>query len=99
MKKDSNLDAMMLAESLDEDTITEESEHQGGKTDDSEEHFDVDEKNAKDDSQVQDGEDDAQQPTKKWTFPVVYDQAGHRISKQQGTDSVFGDDPFHAVGS
>ena len=97
MKKDSDLDAMMLVESSDEDTITEEDKYEGGETDNSEEHLDVDEDNVQDDSKDQDGEDDIVQPTKKWTCIVLYDQAGHWFSKQQSTNSFFGDDAFHTA--
>ena len=84
-------------ESSDEDTITEEDKYEGGETDNSEEHLDVDEDNVQDDSKDQDGEDDIVQPTKKWTCAVLIDQAGHWFSKQQGTNSFFGDDAFHTA--
>ena len=87
----------MLVESLDKETITEESEYEGGETDDSEEHLDVDEDDARDASKDQDSEDNAVQPTKKWTCTVVYDQTSHWFTNQQGTDSFFGDDAFHAA--
>ena len=39
MKKDTDMHAIMLAASLDEGTITEESEYQGGETEDSKGHL------------------------------------------------------------
>ena len=54
----------MLVESSDEDTITVESKYQDGETEDSEEHCDFDEVDAKDGSKDQDHEDDTDSQTK-----------------------------------
>ena len=65
MKASVKLDSMMQGESLDEGTITEESEYEGRETNNSEEHLDANEDNVKDASKDQDGEDNTAQPTKK----------------------------------
>ena len=97
MKASIKLDSMMLGESLDEGTITEDSEYEGAETNNSEEHLDANEDNVKDASKDQDGEDNTAQPTKKCTHTAVYDQANHWFSNQHRTNSSFGDDTFHAA--